>query len=89
MGGMAGLLSLTSTTWTLTVAVLLSGGFPLSAACRISLGHNGGKIEIMPLWTTFHEYLAKVLGSLDIFHNFTFTINITEIFGNTPTQGCI
>lgn len=32
MEGMAGLLSLTSTTWTLTVAVLLSGGFPLSAA---------------------------------------------------------
>lgn len=37
MGGMAGLLSLTSTTWTLTVAVLLSGGFPLSAACRTNL----------------------------------------------------
>lgn len=37
MGGMVGLLSLTSTTWTRMTAVVLSGGFPLSTACTTSL----------------------------------------------------
>lgn len=48
MGGMAGLLSLTSTTWTLMVVVLLSGGFPLSTACRTSLLYEDSK-QMMPL----------------------------------------
>jgi len=37
VGGMVGLLSLTSTTWTLMVVVPLSGGLPLSVACTTSL----------------------------------------------------
>lgn len=46
MGGMVGLLSLVSTTWTRMTVVVLSDGFPLSTACTTSLW---GKKEVSSL----------------------------------------